>query len=182
MSRSYVPLLVVIVSTVSEAGYAAPSGDAVPPGYRAVAHQTGVPAELLYAVALTESGRSVSEGVPRRPWPWTLNIAGQGQFFASRTEAWRALEKAFGDGEERIDVGLMQVNWRYHRTLLKSSWQALEPYANLRAGARILADCYRERREWWASVGCYHSPGDRERARRYRERVLAHWRSLQASP
>lgn len=181
MLRVYVPRLVAFVFTISEPGFAAPTGDVVPPAYRVVANQTGVPAELLYAVALTESGRYAGEGAMRRPWPWALNIAGQGKFFATRTEAWRALDEALGNGEDRIDVGVMQIHWRYHRTLLKSSWQALEPYHNLRSGAQILMECYRRRRDWWASVDCYHAPGNHERARHYRERVLAHWRLLQAS-
>lgn len=181
MRCRYVAIIVALAATSGKAGSVASAGDVVPPAYRLVANQYGIPAELLYAVALTESGKSAGAGTARRPWPWTLNIAGHGRFFASRTEAWRTLDKALRDGEDRIDVGLMQINWRYHRTLLKSSWQALEPYENLRSAAGILRECYRERSDWWASVGCYHAPGDHERARRYRERVLSHWRSLQAS-
>jgi hypothetical protein len=72
----------------------------------------------------------------------------------------------------------MQVNWRYHQTRFKNSWLALEPYSNLGIAAEILSDCYRQRRDWWASVGCYHAPADERRAARYRNRVMAHWRQL----
>ena len=179
--RRYNLLVVVFMLAASGPGVAADFGEVVPLAYRWVAGQHGIPADLFYAMALTESGRSAGNGTRRRPWPWALNIAGEGRFFTNRIEAWRAFDAALGAGEDRVDVGLMQINWRYHGTLLRSSWQALEPYRNLQLAARILKDCYRERGEWWASVGCYHAPADSERARRYRDRVLAHWRSLQES-
>ena len=72
----------------------------------------------------------------------------------------------------------MQVNWRFHRARLGSSWLALEPYHNLAVGAEILKDCYKIRRDWWVSVGCYHAPSDNPRAKRYRARVMALWREL----
>lgn len=179
--RRYALLVVVVALAASTTGVAADAGEVVPPGYRWVAGQHGIPADLFYAMALTESGKAAGTGMRRRPWPWALNIAGEGRFFANRIEAWRAFNAALGAGEDRVDVGLMQINWRYHGTLLKSSWQALEPYRNLELAARILKDCYRERGDWWASVGCYHAPANSERARRYRNRVLGHWRSLQES-
>jgi hypothetical protein len=44
-----------------------------------VASEVGVPSTLLYAVALAESGRVVGGLRTARPWPWTLNLAGQGR-------------------------------------------------------------------------------------------------------
>jgi hypothetical protein len=75
----------------------------------------------------------------------------------------------------------MQVNWRYHQQKLGDSWQALEPYHNLRVAALILRDCYEQRRDWWAGVGCYHSPSNTLRAQRYRARVVGHWQRLAAN-
>jgi soluble lytic murein transglycosylase-like protein len=149
---------------------------AVPPAYRATAAQHGIPVELLYAMALAESGKQVAAG--HRPWPWTLNIAGRGAYFASREAAWLALDRSLADGQSSVDIGLMQVNWRYHADALGSTWRALDPYHNLTVAAGILKRCYRKRRDWWPSVGCYHAPSNDQRARRYRERVLAHWRAV----
>lgn len=174
------PILVILV--IVAAGHSpARAADRIPPAYRHIASQYGIPADLFYAVALTESGKRTTKGARLKPWPWTLNIAGEGRYFASRIDAWRGLESTLRDGQDLVDVGLMQINWRYHATLLGSSWLALEPYRNLRLAAEILMRCYRRRRDWWASVGCYHAPADAERARRYRDRVVAHWRALQGS-
>ena len=150
----------------------------VPIGYRSVAAEQGIPEAILYAMALTESGKTIDAIADTRPWPWTLNVAGQGYFFDSRLAAWQALRSWLQTGESSIDIGLMQVNWHYHQDKLGSPWQALEPYHNLRVGAAILQTCYQVRQEWWSSVGCYHAPSNQDRADRYRQRVVAHWRRL----
>jgi hypothetical protein len=69
----------------------------------------------------------------------------------------------------------MQVSWRYQRSALGSSWQALEPYHNLRVAAAILRDCYVEHTSWMQSAGCYHAPNDFTKAQAYASRVKQHW-------
>jgi hypothetical protein len=154
------------------------SADAVPSGYRLVASERAIPHAIFYAVALAESGRTLTTDGVRRPWPWTLNVAGDGYYYATRIEAWQALRKWLDQGKRSIDIGLMQVNWRYHQARLGDPWQALDPYHNLRVGAGILQDCYATRRDWWVSVGCYHAPANPERATRYRRRVESQWRRI----
>jgi hypothetical protein len=161
--------------TVPSVGWSDPS---VPAGYQAVAAERGMPATLLYAVALTESGKQVDPREGYRPWPWTLNVAGRGYYFTSRSAAWYALTGWLEAGERSIDIGLMQVSWRYHQHRLGTPWQALEPYHNLRVGAGILHDCYTKAGDWWASVGCYHAPSHVERAERYRRRVVSWWQRI----
>ena len=153
--------------------------EVIPTAYRRIAAEHEIPLQLFYAVALAESGKTIESTNRRRPWPWTLNIAGQGVYFSSRWEAWRALDQSLRDGQDSVDIGLMQVNWRFHQASLGNSWLALDPTHNLSVGANILKDCYQSRRDWWASVGCYHAPADQLRAQRYRTRVVALWRQLQ---
>lgn len=153
-------------------------GASVPDGYRIIAAEFGIPYTVLYAVAMTESGVGSSDDGVRRPWPWTLNVAGRGHVYPSRAAAWEALNAFIARGERSIDVGLMQVNWRFHREKLGDTWQALDPYHNLRVAAAILRDCFEQRRDWWAGVGCYHSPANTARAFRYRSRVIGHWQRL----
>jgi len=168
----HLSLLAVIVCTGM-----ARAGETVPEGYRTVARELGVPHTLLYAVALTESGRRL-DNVGIRPWPWALNVSGQGYYFSSRTEAWQALRQLLKSGSTSIDIGLMQVNWRYHRSRLGTPWQALDPYHNLRVGAGILRGCFQQKGDWWTGVGCYHAPNNSERAARYRRRVQSRWQRL----
>lgn len=53
-------LIVLVVLTVPSAVW---SEEPVPAGYRSIAKERGVPYTVLYAVALTESGRQVASGV-----------------------------------------------------------------------------------------------------------------------
>ena len=150
----------------------------VPTGYQQVASEYDLPPALLYAVALTESGQSsLSEG-RYRPWPWALNISGEGHYFSTRQEAWQALQAALVSGNSSVDIGLMQINWRYHRPALGSAWQALDPYHNLRVAAAILHDCYVVHTNWMQSAGCYHAPNDSARALAYGGRVKQRWVQL----
>ena len=169
--------LIVLAGLVSPgAGW---SAETVPAGYRSIASERSIPSSVLYAVALTESGKQVASKGVYRPWPWTLNVAGRGYYFDSRQAAWQALTGWLKDGKRSVDIGLMQVNWRYHKERLGTPWQALDPYHNLRVGAEILQECYTTRQDWWASVGCYHAPSNPQRADQYRRRVLSRWQRIE---
>jgi len=156
-------------------------GEAVPFGYRTIAAEYEIPYTILYAIALAESGRRLNDSSRHRPWPWVLNVAGRGYYYPSRQAAWDALKSFIDRGERSIDIGLMQVSWKYHKDKLGNTWQALDPYHNLRIAAVILQDCFKQRHDWWASVGCYHSPKNSVRAQRYRLRVVGHWQRLEAN-
>jgi len=181
-SRTGRPLTVVVVWLGLYLPRLAIADESVPVTYRLVAAEQGIPAQIFYALALAESGKAIKNLKATRPWPWTLNIAGKGVYFNSRLEAWQALNASLQAGESSVDIGLMQVNWHFHQQRLKNSWLALDPQHNLRVAANVLKDCYRQRRDWWASVGCYHTPANTERAKRYRARVLAEWRNLGGKP
>jgi len=153
----------------------------VPPTYRSIAGEFGIPPAILFAVALTESGTAIKSSGARVPWPWTLNIAGEGSYYPTRWQALQAAQRALDSGIQSIDVGLMQVNWRYHAKSLGSLESGLDPVHNLTVGARILSACHAQRGDWLAAVECYHAPNDAARANAYRQRVEYAWRRLAAA-
>jgi hypothetical protein len=150
----------------------------IPAGYQRVATEYDLPPALLYAVALTESGQSALSEGRFRPWPWALNINGVGHYFTSRQEALQALQVALANANSSVDIGLMQVNWRYHHAALGSAREALDPYHNLRVAAAILRDCLNEHPNWMQTAGCYHAPNDSTRAQAYASRVQQHWAQI----
>ena len=158
--------------------------ETVPIGYRYIAREANVPAGVLYAIALTESGRAIGPRRSLRPWPWSLNVGGQSYVFDTLEDARAAIQRFQAQGKRSIDIGLMQINWKYHADRFSSPYAALEPYVNLRVATCILRDCYHRHHDWWKAVGCYHAPGTspqaRERADRYRTRVQRHWQQLSA--
>ncbi len=127
--------------------------------YTAASAATGVPVDLLAAVAGAESGYH----------PWALNIAGKQVYCRSRAEA-QALLDASGDD---VDIGLMQVNWRrWGKKFGLSKRELLEPVVNLLVGARILKLCLERQGALWDRIGSYHSARPAERSR-YNQEVYA---------
>ncbi|MCY3769879.1 MAG: lytic transglycosylase domain-containing protein [Gammaproteobacteria bacterium] len=138
----------------------------VPAAYRRIAPQYDLPVVVLYAVALCESGRRIESGF--RPWPWTLNINGEGQVFQDKQHAVQAAAEAIDRGST-VDLGIMQVNWHYHGHRFHGVSEALDPYANLKVGAAILREYARKHGSLWQGIGHYHS-GTPERADAYQAR------------
>lgn len=152
-----------------------PQHTTVPEPFGRIAKDHGIPVTLLYAIALAESGKHIARLQTTQPWPWTLNIEGEGRYYLSRQAAIQAARQALASGIRSVDMGLMQVNWAYHEAALRSVESAIDPVFNLEVGATILAACYRARGDWWAAVGCYHAPANPKRAARYRGRVRQIW-------
>ncbi|MCW8885658.1 MAG: transglycosylase SLT domain-containing protein [Motiliproteus sp.] len=151
--------------------------DELPVAYMVVAKAANVPADILYAVALAESGRSYN-GV-LLPWPWTLNVEGRSIFCGSQGEAIVLAAEAI-NRKQLVDLGLTQVNWRWHQQRFTRVDDALVPMLNLKAGAAILREQYEVSGDWWQAVGRYHDPGQDDEslasAESYRQRVKRLWR------
>jgi len=128
-----IALATILVSLSAQAG---PDGD-IPRSYQEVATEYGLSPALLYAAALTASGRSMGRrGV--RPWPWTLEIGGRRRYYPTRASAHRALHAHITRGFD-VRVGLMSLSWDRYRTEALNPWAALDPYTNLRLVAARLA-------------------------------------------
>jgi len=126
----------IVVSFALPATTAAGSDESIPVLYRRIAAQYDIAPALFYAVALAESGRSTAPGPVRRLWPWTLNVAGRGRYFATRADAARVLNAVLGMGRRSVDIGLM--NWRYHHEKLIYPVLALDPHLNMAVAAGVL--------------------------------------------
>lgn len=152
----------------------------LPPQYHAVESYSGVPAQVLYAVALAESGRGA--GKARKPHPWTLNIAGKPHYFDSRQAMFEALMNALQSGISNVDIGPLQLNWHWQFERLTSPWNATDPIYNLKTASAILAEHYAKTGDWWQAVGKYHraadAPEHRAAAGIYSARVQRIWEAL----
>ena len=145
----------------------------VPPAYERAARLEDVPARILFALALQESGLPWHGRLV--PWPWTLNVAGAALRYASRREACSALQRALQDRlASGTDVGLGQINVGFHGHRVHGPCELLDPYLNLALTARILREQHRPGEDWLAAVGRYHRPAGGEAALRYQRSVEAH--------
>lgn len=146
----------------------------VPVAYKNVAREYGIPYKILFAIGMQESQRELSNGKVL-PWPWTLNINGDGQYFNTSGEMRKALFSALDNGIRNIDIGAMQVNLRWHVGKAYSINDMMRPEDNLNIAAKILTiehqRCGGTEFDWMCAIGHYHSHRE-ERAKRYAEKVM----------
>lgn len=76
--------------------------------------------------------------------------------FNSAAEASSFANRLISAGYRNLDIGMMQINWRVHGRHFASVGDVLEPSRNLAYAVRYLLE-NRQTRDWWGSVGRYHS-------------------------
>lgn len=132
------------------------------------ADRYGIPAGILYAVGLAETGRKGSLH------SWALNVEGRAIFARSADDAVREFEKARGTGARLIDLGCMQINHHYHAARFSGVRQMLDPHLNVDYAARFLAELKQRHGSWSMAVARYHAGPDNDPAqKRYVCRVIA---------
>jgi len=132
-----------------------------------------LPARLLGAISDVESGRPDAKGTIR-PWPWTIDAEGRGQFFATKADAIGAVRALQMSGVRSIDVGCMQVNLMHHPNAFASLDEAFDPAANALYAARFLNSLYGASGSWVQATAAYHSETPAIGAD-YQRRVMARW-------
>jgi soluble lytic murein transglycosylase-like protein len=126
-----------------------------------------IPAGILYAVGLTETGRKGSMQ------PYAMNIEGKAVFAASASDAVRRFTAAKQGGASLIDLGCMQINHRWHGEKFASIGQMLEPARNVDYAARFLVELKARHTSWSMAVARYHAGPDNDPAqKRYVCRVI----------
>ena len=114
-----------------------------------------VPIEIMKAIARTESGVTLDGRFA--PWPWTMNVDGQGVHFSSSEKAWEFFMEAVRQGAENIDVGCFQINHRWHGANFPSQRAMLDPVSNASYAAQFLNQLHSEFGDWIQAAGAYHS-------------------------
>ncbi|MBL0936229.1 MAG: transglycosylase SLT domain-containing protein [Rhizobiaceae bacterium] len=127
-----------------------------------------IPAGILYAVGLTETGRKGSMQ------PYAMNIEGKAVFASSASDAVRRFTAAKQRGASLIDLGCMQINHRWHGEKFASIGQMLEPARNVDYAARFLVELKARHTSWSMAVARYHAgPHNDPAQKRYVCRVIA---------
>lgn len=134
-----------------------------------------IPAHLLGAIALVESGRQAPGKWEISAWPWTVMAEGKGRYLPSKQAAIEEVEKLRKRGVRNIDVGCMQVNLKYHPDAFADLEEAFDPAANVAYAASFLASLRDDKGSWSKAVAHYHSATP-ERYIKYRTKVFAAWR------
>ena len=134
---------------------------------------TGVPLDVLRTVARVETGRS-RHGIIE-PWPWALNISGEGVWHETADAALRQAQQVIASGRRNVDIGCFQLNYRWHGGEFADLRQMMDPSENARYAADFLRRLFLELGDWTRAVGAYHS-----RTPEYAQRYLGRYMRLLA--
>ncbi len=135
---------------------------------------SGLPPGLLLAIGRVESGRWDAARGRVAAWPWAINAAGKGMWFASKDDAAHAVQDLLNGGTRSIDVGCFQINLLWHPTAFANLEQAFDPDANAAYAARFLLALFSQTGSWNAAVEAYHS-ADPALGFAYRQQVFSTW-------
>ena len=147
----------------------------------AAERERGLPQDMLYAVALTESARWDPALQRGYAWPWTVRAGPDAFRLDTKAEALATVRRLKAEGRRNIDVGCAQINLMYHPDAFADLAAGFDPLTNLRYAARFLRDLHGQTGDWQAAIARYHS-ADPDRGTAYRAKVLAHWRDLGERP
>lgn len=141
---------------------------------RAAERSFALPQGLLRAVGEVETGRWDPRLDHVVAWPWSVDSAGQGQWYDSKARAVAAVRALQAAGQRNIDVGCFQISLLHHPDAFVSLDQAFDPSANADYAAHLLTQLHAMLGTWPDAVAAYHS-ADPQRGTPYRRKVLAAW-------
>jgi hypothetical protein len=134
----------------------------------------GIPAGLLVSIGKVESGRSDPLTGQVEPWPWTVNVDGQGDYFDSKAAAVAFVRLALSSGARDVDVGCFQVSLEAHPYAFDSIEAAFDPVQNANYAAKFLGELKMSAGSWDMAVADYHSANPSVGGP-YEAMVMARW-------
>ena len=118
--------------------------------------ETNLPIHLLSSISRVEAGRKLSSGEVKG-WPWSINHAGKGLYFETKKGALKYLKNAVSNGSKNIDVGCMQLNYRWHKGAFSSLDEMFDPEKNIQYAAKFVKELYGRHQNWKDVIKHYHS-------------------------
>ena len=168
--RLRVPSFVILTVLSNPAGAVQDPAQLCDQATNRAARMAGVPLDILLAISRVETGRDLGQGLA--PWPWTINVAGEGAYFDDLSLAVVEATQIRDAGAENFDVGCFQLNYRWHGGAFPSLEAMFDPDTNALYAANFLLTLYESSGNWPQAVGAYHSRSQ-DRADGYLARVDA---------
>jgi hypothetical protein len=133
----------------------------------------GLPENILLSISRVESGYRKIDGI-KRAWPWALNAGGDSAYFETKNKALNSLKARVNRGVTNIDVGCMQLNYRWHNKFFNNLSEMMSPDKNVDYGARFLKRLHDRHGSWEKAIKYYHSSKSKFNVRYYKK-VKAVW-------
>ena len=140
--------------------------------YEIAGREYDIDPSLLFSISRVESATETGDGTIS-PYPWTLR-SDKPFYGRTKKEAEKELARLLARGIS-VDIGLMQVNSRWHGHRVTNPAELLDPLTNIRVGAQILSERLKAHPHDAAkAVATYHS-FDPDRGRWYAGKVFRVW-------
>lgn len=123
-----------------------------------------IPKGLLKAIASVESSE----------YPYALNISGKKVIAATDAETLVILKSHLKKGFRNIDIGVMQINYRWHGKNFASLEEIINPETNIKYAAKFLKSLYEEYGDWRKAVQIYHSHSPKYN-KKYSRKIITAW-------
>jgi len=125
-----------------------------------------IPSGLLSAIAKVES--DIKE--------FAVNVGGKAIYANSLAEAVSVVNTQINAGKQNIDLGVMQLNYRWHGSQFKSLEEMLTPKKNIAYAASLLSSLYKQHGNWQMAIRHYHS-ANLKYSTKYSRKVTMAWLS-----
>ena len=126
----------------------------------AAAKRYDIPLAVFYAVGLLETGGR--NGLQ----PYTMNIEGRSAPNATLADALATFEAAHRRGASLIDIGCMQINYRWHGSNFASVAEMFDPAHNVDYAARFLHELKTREKTWTLAVARYNAGPNNDAAQK----------------
>ena len=103
-----------------------------------------------------------------------INVGGKPLVAASSHEASDLIANARDKGISNIDVGVMQINYRWHGAAFNNTDEMLMPEKNIKYAAKLLKSLKTRHGTWYEAVKYYHSAKP-EYHKKYSRKVVMQW-------
>lgn len=123
-----------------------------------------IPSGLLKSIAKVESGFT----------PLSLNAVGKTMKFTTKEEVLAKITELLEQGITNIDIGVMQLNYRWHSKQFNNIEAMLIPEQNIYYAAQLLSGFYKQYGSWQQAVRYYHSAKPQHH-KQYSRKVLLSW-------
>lgn len=107
----------------------------------------GILPGLLISIARHESNVS----------PWVIGSSGRAITNSNLNEASSKVTILINEGKTNIDIGVMQLNYHFHKNNFSSIDEMLLPENNINYAAFLLSNLYKKHKSWQTAIRYYHS-------------------------
>ena len=129
-----------------------------------VEQKNRIPRGLLSAIVSIESGFN----------PTAINIEGKTVTINDKSEAVKTIKEALNQGITNIDIGIAQINYRWHKDNFKNIEEMINPTANIEYAGKLLSSLFKQHGTWHKAIRHYHSANPNHH-NQYSRKVVIAW-------